>query len=440
MAAAGPIRAFLSYAHEDFSWRDRVLQHLGWLVDRGRLDIFDDRRIEAGTSWDATIRDSLAAADIIVLLLTPSFLASRYCMAQELAPALARQGDGSAALFPIVCRPVVLEGTAIAAHQCLPQGPDNDLRPLSDWDDPAAALALVAARVSRVVERLERDPNRGPPMPETASVSPAAAAAGPWRTPMPPARCFGREADVQALTDALADAGGPVIVLGGAGMGKSTLARAAACASPVVARFGARRAWVALDDARTDEALVAALGAALGLPADPALRLTIEATLAAGPALVILDNLEAPWELDRVAVEGTLERLAAIPGLALLASLRGGDRPLRPAWRLTLEAGRLPFPDDRQLLLDIAAGVAPDDPALPEVLAALDGWPLAIELFAAQAAGDASLALPWQRWQAERTAMLDRGDARPGPPHQPRRLAAVLPGLAAPAPAAAPPP
>ena len=50
---AGPIRAFLSYAHEDFSWRDRVLQHLGWLVDRGRLDIFDDRRIEAGTSWDA---------------------------------------------------------------------------------------------------------------------------------------------------------------------------------------------------------------------------------------------------------------------------------------------------------------------------------------------------------------------------------------------------
>ena len=167
---AGPIRAFLSYAHEDFSWRDRVLQHLGWLVDRGRLDIFDDRRIEADTSWDATIRDSLAAADIIVLLLTPSFLASRYCMEQELGPALDRQGDGSAALFPIVCRPVVLERTTIAAHQCLPQGPDNDLRPLSDWFDPAAALAMVAARVSRVVERLERDPNRGPPVPETASV------------------------------------------------------------------------------------------------------------------------------------------------------------------------------------------------------------------------------------------------------------------------------
>ena len=166
---AGPNRAFLSYAHEDFSWRDRVLQHLGgWSIAAGSTSstIAGSRPARPGTRRP----DWLAAADIIVLLLTPSFLASRYCMEQELGPALDRQGDGSAALFPIVCRPVVLERTTIAAHQCLPQGPDNDLRPLSDWFDPAAALAMVAARVSRVVERLERDPNRGPPVPETASV------------------------------------------------------------------------------------------------------------------------------------------------------------------------------------------------------------------------------------------------------------------------------
>ena len=30
-AAAGPVRAFLSYAHEDHAWRDRVLEQLGWL-------------------------------------------------------------------------------------------------------------------------------------------------------------------------------------------------------------------------------------------------------------------------------------------------------------------------------------------------------------------------------------------------------------------------
>jgi hypothetical protein len=31
MPPAGPVRAFLSYAHEDHAWRDRVLDHIGWL-------------------------------------------------------------------------------------------------------------------------------------------------------------------------------------------------------------------------------------------------------------------------------------------------------------------------------------------------------------------------------------------------------------------------
>jgi hypothetical protein len=38
---------------------------------------------------------------------------------------------------------------------------------------------------------------------------------------------------------------------------------------------------------------------------------------------------------------------------------------------------------------------------------------LAIELFAAQADGLADLSLTWRRWQAERTAMLGRGEATP---------------------------
>ena len=48
MAAAGPVRAFLSYAHEDHAWRDRVLKQLGWLVNSGQLQAFDDRQIKPG--------------------------------------------------------------------------------------------------------------------------------------------------------------------------------------------------------------------------------------------------------------------------------------------------------------------------------------------------------------------------------------------------------
>ena len=82
-------------------------------------------------------------------------------------------------------------------------------------------------------------------------------------------------------------------------------------------------------------------------------------------------------------------------------------------WGTRLEAHRLVSPHDRDLLLAIAGDVPPDDPLLPDVLRALDGWPLAIELFAAQAGGFGGLDLTWRRWQSERTAMLDRGEAEP---------------------------
>ena len=100
---AAPVRAFLSYAHEDHAWRDVVLEHLGWLRQRGRLDLFDDRQIEPGTQWDPRIKAALEAADIIVLLLSPHFLNSRYCLVDELVRALERQVEGTVELFPIVC-------------------------------------------------------------------------------------------------------------------------------------------------------------------------------------------------------------------------------------------------------------------------------------------------------------------------------------------------
>ena len=75
MAKIGPIRAFLSYAHEDHGWRDRVLMHLGWLRNSGRLEHFDDRQLKPGESWDGRIQGELDEADIVIVLIFPFLLA-----------------------------------------------------------------------------------------------------------------------------------------------------------------------------------------------------------------------------------------------------------------------------------------------------------------------------------------------------------------------------
>jgi hypothetical protein len=129
--------------------------------------------------------------------------------------------------------------------------------------------------------------------------------------------------------------------------------------------------------------------------------------------LLVVDNLETPWDRYPRDVEELLAPLTRVPGVALVASIRGGAVPARPVWRRRLEAHRLVHPHDRDLLLAVAGDVPPEGPLLPDVLRALDGWPLAIELFGAQAGGLGALDLTWRRWQSERTAMLDRGETDP---------------------------
>ncbi|MGH3902286.1 MAG: hypothetical protein ACRDTA_29355, partial [Pseudonocardiaceae bacterium] len=68
---------------------------------------------------------------------------------------------------------------------------------------------------------------------------------------------------------------------------------------------------------------------------------TVESTLSEAPALVVLDNLETPWERQQSATEKILAQLAAIPGVALVASVRSGDAPIRPHWGTRLEIIRL---------------------------------------------------------------------------------------------------
>ena len=69
MATSGPVRAFLSYAHEDHAWRAAVLKHIGWLSHTHQLDTFDDRELKPGELWDEWIGKELERADIVIALM-----------------------------------------------------------------------------------------------------------------------------------------------------------------------------------------------------------------------------------------------------------------------------------------------------------------------------------------------------------------------------------
>jgi tetratricopeptide (TPR) repeat protein len=236
----------------------------------------------------------------------------------------------------------------------------------------------------------------------------------PTALPLPVApRCFGRDEQVEALLAALcAIPPRPAAVLGPPGVGKTTVTLVALHDPRVAARFAGRRYFVRCGAATSHDTLLNTLALSLQLDLSPTgqatdLETRIVSHLAGAPALLLLDNAETPWEADATGFEDLLSRLAALPELALAASLRGAERPFGPAWLETITLDPLGPAPAGETFLAIAGEAHRSDPLLESLLASVGHLPLALVLLAAQAEG-APLSNLWNRWQQEKSRLLQR--------------------------------
>ena len=89
--AAARDAVFVSYSHDDQDWRRKFTQILAPLVRNRRLELWDDTHIPVGGDWRRDIDDGVRRAGAALLLVTGSYLASRFIMEEEL-PALVAHG------------------------------------------------------------------------------------------------------------------------------------------------------------------------------------------------------------------------------------------------------------------------------------------------------------------------------------------------------------
>lgn len=104
--APSPIAVFVSYSHKHEDLREELDVHLSNLKRQGKISAWNVRVIEAGTEWDAEIKAKLEAADVILLLISPRFMASEYCYDMEIQRAMERHEEGTARMIPIFLKPV----------------------------------------------------------------------------------------------------------------------------------------------------------------------------------------------------------------------------------------------------------------------------------------------------------------------------------------------
>jgi WD40 repeat protein len=116
------IEVFISYSSKDQKLRQELEIHLSNLKRQGTIVAWHDRKIEAGEEWETQIKSHLESARIILLLISPDFMASDYCYDLEMRRAIQRHQNGSAQVIPILLRPTDWIETPFSGLQVLPDG------------------------------------------------------------------------------------------------------------------------------------------------------------------------------------------------------------------------------------------------------------------------------------------------------------------------------
>ena len=146
-------KIFIAYARKDEALLNELRTHLAPLKRSGRATIWYDGKIEPGVVWEQAIKKHLHSADIILMLVSASAIASDYFYDQEMKDALQRHHEGTARLVPLILRPCAWNATPLAELQALPK----DAKAVTSWPDRDAAYSDAVRSLWDMIHQLEEE-------------------------------------------------------------------------------------------------------------------------------------------------------------------------------------------------------------------------------------------------------------------------------------------
>lgn len=155
-----PKKVFVSYSHEDTLHRKTLQQYLINLQRENLIEIWHDGLINPGDDWDLKIIQSMEEADIVIMLISQSYIASSYVYRNEMPKALSKVENKKGVIFPFILencdwkewqiggteenKSILESGKKVGAYQAMPISGLGRLLPLNKWQSGDDAwMALV---------------------------------------------------------------------------------------------------------------------------------------------------------------------------------------------------------------------------------------------------------------------------------------------------------
>ena len=135
-------RVFVSYSHKDSAWLDKVLVFLRPIERAGSIEIWSDRRMEAGDQWREEIERALSNTDAALLLVSSDFLASDFIHNEELPRILEQAENRSTAVYSLILRPCRYGRSPLSKFQSF-NSPDQSLYKLKGYEREELLVRVV---------------------------------------------------------------------------------------------------------------------------------------------------------------------------------------------------------------------------------------------------------------------------------------------------------
>jgi nucleoside phosphorylase len=143
-----PIQVLYCYAHKDELLLNQLREYLLPLKRQGLIVDWSDHDVIIASEWEQEINSHLNSAQLILLLVSADFIASKYCYGKEMLRAIERHEAGEALVVPIILRECLWENTPFGKLQVLP----TNGRPIRSWLNREDAFKDVANGIREIIE------------------------------------------------------------------------------------------------------------------------------------------------------------------------------------------------------------------------------------------------------------------------------------------------
>jgi hypothetical protein len=156
--ASEPVSIFFSYSRKDEALMRELESHLATLRRSNLISSWHDGCIIPGEEWEPQIKENLAKAKIILLLISVDFINSDYCYEVELTKAVERHTLKEAHVIPVILRDCDWQDLPIG-DMCLGdlQALPKDALPIDDWTSRDKAFANIARGIRKTITQVQQE-------------------------------------------------------------------------------------------------------------------------------------------------------------------------------------------------------------------------------------------------------------------------------------------